>query len=118
MLVRNVIKWQLIMERRFLRYSWRQLYKKAHLSTRCSSFAVMIFALAVAVLGCASPVFCAHSPVRLRDLAKRGGTVTGPVIPTDFPDPGLLLPNGQPPWYVCKHPAPPWPGQGDDCKSQ
>ncbi|KAJ7858387.1 Arabinanase/levansucrase/invertase [Mycena olivaceomarginata] len=64
----------------------------------------MVFvALAIATLGSASAVFSASTPnppVRLRDLVKRGGTVTGPVIPTDFADPGLVLPNGQPPWYV------------------
>ncbi|KAF8164491.1 glycosyl hydrolase [Mycena galopus ATCC 62051] len=64
----------------------------------------MVFiALAIAISS-ASAAFSASAPnpqpVRLRDLAKRGGTVTGPVINTDFPDPGLILPNGQPPWYV------------------
>ncbi|KAF7343670.1 Arabinanase/levansucrase/invertase superfamily protein [Mycena sanguinolenta] len=63
----------------------------------------MVFAtLAVTTLISASAVLSASTPnpVRLRDLAKRGGTVAGPVINTDFPDPGLILPNGQPPWYA------------------
>ncbi|KAJ7343802.1 Arabinanase/levansucrase/invertase [Mycena albidolilacea] len=61
------------------------------------------FALALAVFGSASAVFSASTPtdpVRLRDLVKRGGTVTGPVLPLNFPDPALILPNGQAPWYV------------------
>ncbi|KAF8214281.1 glycosyl hydrolase [Mycena galopus ATCC 62051] len=58
---------------------------------------VATFASASAVLSAFVPT---PQPVRLRDFVKRGGTVTGPVIPTDFPDPGLILPNGQPPWYV------------------
>jgi hypothetical protein len=62
------------------------------------------FALALAVFGSASAAFSASTPtdpVRLRDLVKRGGTVTGPVLPLNFPDPALILPNGQAPWYVC-----------------
>ncbi|KAJ7738027.1 Arabinanase/levansucrase/invertase [Mycena olivaceomarginata] len=61
------------------------------------------FALALAVFGSASAAFSASTPtdpVRLRDLVKRGGTVTGPVLPLNFPDPALILPNGQAPWYV------------------
>ncbi|KAJ7802175.1 Arabinanase/levansucrase/invertase [Mycena leptocephala] len=38
-------------------------------------------------------------PVRLLDLVKRGGTVSGPVLNTDFPDPGLILPRATPVVY-------------------
>ncbi|KAJ7337697.1 Arabinanase/levansucrase/invertase [Mycena albidolilacea] len=66
----------------------------------------MVFvALAIATLCSASAVFSASTPnppVRLCDLVKRGGTVTGPVIPTDFADPGLILPNGQPPCSIAE----------------
>ncbi|KAJ6528101.1 glycosyl hydrolase [Mycena capillaripes] len=60
-------------------------------------------ALVITFFGSASVVLAAsvaNPPVRLRDLVKRGGTVTGPALPTNFADPGLILPNGRPPWYV------------------
>ncbi|KAF7368306.1 Arabinanase/levansucrase/invertase superfamily protein [Mycena venus] len=78
---------------------------------RSVAFAIATFGLASAVFSASTP----NPPVRLRDLAKRGGTVTGPVIPTDFADPGLILPNGQPPWYVCTYPPlSPQPCSGGD----
>ncbi|KAJ7624354.1 Arabinanase/levansucrase/invertase [Roridomyces roridus] len=66
----------------------------------------MYLSLAVFTLGSISTAYAAiargnaTTPVRLRDLVKRAGTVRGPVLNTDFPDPGLLLPNGQTPWYA------------------
>ncbi|KAJ6532121.1 Arabinanase/levansucrase/invertase [Mycena vulgaris] len=63
---------------------------------------MVLVALAIAI-GSASTVFSAsipNSPVRLRDLVKRGDKVTGPVISTSFAGSGLILPNGKPPWYA------------------
>ncbi|KAK7028609.1 Arabinanase/levansucrase/invertase superfamily protein [Favolaschia claudopus] len=61
------------------------------------SVAIVALSAVSSVLSAAAPV----SPVRLRDgLVKRAGVVKGPVLNTDFPDPGILLPNGQAPWYA------------------
>jgi hypothetical protein len=65
---------------------------------------MVLLALAIAPFGAASAVFSASTPkppMRLLDLVKRRGTVAGPVLNTSFPDPGLILPDGRPPWYVC-----------------
>ncbi|KAJ7896131.1 Arabinanase/levansucrase/invertase [Mycena leptocephala] len=69
---------------------------------------MVLVALAIAIFGAASAVSSAStpkSPVRLRDLFKRGGTVTGPVLNTDFPDPGLILPDGRAPWDALPNPG-------------
>nr|GAT47078.1 arabinanase/levansucrase/invertase superfamily protein [Mycena chlorophos] len=70
--------------------------------TTSTTFAITALAcLAELAVGAATPGNTPRAPMRLRDmLNKRAGTVAGPKINQDFPDPGLILPNGSPPWYA------------------